>query len=224
MVKSLSQQAFSNFKFEVTSLTDSVFVAVESNLVGPYDDPLIPYLTLSTRHFWTINRLDFGEAEVKGVFDYSNSTDGDIIVTANDSVTLLYRKNASEAWHEIPYTLYPGSSWRMGRLVVDDFALGEYTLAVWDKEALGAEEYAEPEKHMQLFPNPSKGRVRMSWSEVCDGTIRIVGMDGKERKNFPFVQADSLELSTADLAQGCYTVMRLSKDGAVVETKKLIVK
>ena len=224
IVKTSSQQACGNFRFEATSLTDSVFVAVESNLVGPYDDPLIPYLTLSSKHFWTINRHDFGEAEVKGIFDYSNSTDGDIIVTANDSVTLLYRRNASEAWHEIPYTLYPGSTWRMGRLIVDDFASGEYTLAVWDKEALGAEEYAEPENHMQLFPNPSKGRVRMSWSEMCDGAIRIVGMDGKEQKNLPFVQADSLELSTADLAQGCYTVMRLGKDGAVMETKKLIVK
>ena len=77
---------------------------------------------------------------------------------------------------------------------------------------------------MQLFPNPSKGRVRMSWSEMCDGTIRIVGLDGKEQKNIPFVQADSLELSTDDLTQGCYTVMRLGKDGAIMETKKLIVK
>lgn len=224
MVKSSGQQGYSNFRFEATSLTDSVFVAVESNLIGPYDDPLIPYLTLSSKHFWSINRYDFGKAEVKGMFDYSQNQDGDIIQSPNDSATLLYRKNASEAWHEIDYTLYTGSTWRMGRFVVEDFAPGDYTIAVWDKEALSAEEYTEPEKHMQLFPNPSKEQVRMTWSNVCDGAIRIVSMDGKELKSLSFTQADSIELSTADLAQGCYTVMRVSKDGAVMEIKKLIVK
>ena len=224
MLKTTSQQSFGTFKVEASSLTDSVFIAMENHLVGPYDDPQIPNLTLSSKHFWTINRYDFGEAEVKGMFDYSKSQDDDIIQTANDSATLLYRKDASEVWHEIPYTLYPGSSWRVGRIVVDNFEPGEYVIATWDKEALGTEEYVEPDKHMQLFPNPTKDKVRMSWSDVCDGTIRVIGVDGKELKNTSFMHANNLELSIADLSQGCYTVMRLDKGGAVMETKKLIVK
>ena len=224
MVKTSAQQACNGFRFEATSLADSVFVAVEGNLVGPYDDPLIPHLTLSSKHFWSINRYDFGESKVMGMFDYSRTQDGDIVQSENDSATLLYRKNASEAWHEIAHTIYPGSTWKVGRLVVDNFEPGEYAIAVWDKEALGAEEYADPEKHMQLFPNPSKERVRMTWGDVCDGVIRIVSMDGKELKSLPFTQVDSLELSTSDWAQGCYTVMRVNKDGEVMETKKLIVK
>ena len=95
---------------------------------------------------------------------------------------------------------------------------------MWDKEALATEEFAEPEKQMQLFPNPAQSQVRLSWSEACDGTIRIIGTDGKAVKSTSFTHADGLELSIADLAQGCYTVMRLNKDGAVLETKKLIVK
>jgi hypothetical protein len=205
-------------------LTDSVFVAVESNLVGPYDDPLIPYLTLSSKHFWVINRYDFGEAEVKGMFDFSKSMDGDIIQTANDSATLLYRKDASEAWHEIAYTLYPGSTWKQGRFILDNFMPGEYTIAVWDKEALGAAELVEPEKQMQLFPNPAKGQVRIGWNGVCDGVIRVSSIDGKELKCLAFTQTDSMELSIDDLAQGYYTVARLNRDGAVMETRKLIVK
>ena len=224
MVNSSTQQACSGFRFEASSLTDSVFVAVESNLIGPYDDPLIPYLTLSSKRFWMVNRFDFGDAKVKGMFDYSKAQDGDIIQSENDSVTLLYRTNASEAWHEIPHTFYSGSTWKIGRLMVDDFAPGEYTIAVWDKEALATEEYAEPEKQMQMFPNPTKDKVRMTWSNACDGVIRIVSMNGKELKNVAFTQTDSLEFSTEGLAQGCYTVMRLNKDGVILETKKLIVK
>ena len=224
MLKTMSQQSYGTFKVEAASLTDSVFIAVENHLIGPDDDPQIPHLTLSSKHFWTINRYDFGEAKVHGLFDYSKTQDDDIIQTANDSITLLYRKSVAEPWHEIAYSLYPGSTWRVGRIVVDDFEPGEYVFATWDKEALGTEEHAEPEKHMQLFPNPTKSRVRMSWSDVCDGAIRVIGVDGKEQKSAPFTQTDSLELSTADLAQGCYTVMRVNKDGAVMETKKLIVK
>ena len=125
MLKTSAQQTFAHFRATATSLTDSVFVAVENHLVEPYDNPLIPYLNLSTKHFWTINRYDFGEAVVSAQFDYGRSTDGDIIQTQNDSATLVYRKNASEAWHEIPHTLYPGSMWRQGRFVVDDLQPGE---------------------------------------------------------------------------------------------------
>lgn len=224
MLKSSAQQVHGSFRFEATSLTDSVFVAVEENLVGPYDDPLIPYLNLSTKHFWTINRYDFGKAEVKGMFDYSMNQDGDIIQSENDSATLLYRKDASEAWHEIAYTLYPGSMWKVGRFVLDNFMPGEYTIAAWDKEALGTEEYTELESGMQLFPNPSKGQVLMFWNEVCDGTICVITLNGKEVKNIAFAQTDHLELSTVGLAEGCYMVVRHNKDGAVLETKKLIVK
>ena len=224
MVKSSSQQACYGFRFEATSLTDSVFVAVENNLVGPYDDPLIPYLTLSSKHFWTVNRFDFGEAEVKGIFDYSNSTDGDIIMSANDSVTLFYRKNASEAWHEIAHEFHPGSTWKLGRIIVDIFVPGEYTIAVWDKDALGAEEYAKPENHMYLFPNPAKGQVRMSWDDVCDGAIRVFDLEGRVMKNVVFSHTDNVTISIADLAQGCYTVIRVNLDGTLMETKKLIVK
>ena len=224
MVKTSAQQACHGFRFEATALADSVFVAVESNLVGPYDDPLIPNLTLSSKHFWSINRYDFGAAQVKGMFDYSKTQDGDIIQSENDSATLLYRKNASEAWHEIAHTIYSGSTWKVGRLVVDDVMPGEYAIAVWDKEALSTEEYAEPEKQMQLFPNPSKDKVRLTWNGVCDGVIRVLSMDGKEVRNVTFIQTDNLELSTEGLTKGCYTVVRLNQVGTVMETKKLIIK
>lgn len=224
MLKSTQQQSFSNFIAKAETLTDSVFVAVENHLVEPYDNPLIPYLTLSTKHFWTINRYDFGEANVTGMFDFSNSLDGDIIHTANDSATLLYRKDASEAWHEIQYTLYPGSTWKHGRFLVDNFPSGEYTIAVWDKEALGEEEYFMPERRMQVYPNPAEGRVNVSWGEAIDGQIRIISTDGKELRRIEFTQASGIEIATEGLPQGCYTVLRLGKDGNLLNTEKLIIK
>lgn len=224
MLKSSSQQNFANFRVEATSFTDSVFVAVENHLVGPYDDPLIPNLTLSTKHFWNINRYDFGEAEVSCMFDYTNSTENDIIHAENDSVTIMYRRDASEAWREIAHTMYPGSTWKHGRLIVDNLLSGEYAIAVWDKEALATEEYFTPEHRMQVYPNPAEGRVNVSWDEATDGQIRIVSQEGKELRNIAFSHADRLSLSTDNLPKGCCTVLRLNKEGEVMNTEKLIIK
>ena len=224
MLKTTTQQSIGNFKIQPVAIADSVFVAVENHLVGPYNDPLIPYLTLSSKHFWTINRYDFGEADVTGLFDYTNSSESDIIHSENDSATLMYRRNASEAWREMEHTVYPGSTWRHGRLVVENFPAGEYAIAVWDKEALDLEEFANPEKKVQLYPNPAEGQVRMSWNGIFDGQIRVISVEGKELKRMSFSQTESVEFSTEDLPQGCYTVMCLDKEGKVILTEKLIVK
>ncbi len=224
MLKTTSAQSFAYVTVQAESLADSVFVSIENHLVEPYDNPLIPDLTLSTKHFWTINRYDFGEAEVTGMFDYSKSLDGDIIQTQNDSATLLYRKDASQPWHEIAYTLYPGSSWKQGRFMVDDLPSGEYALAAWDKEALDIEELDGQESTMQLFPNPASRQVTVSWKGCDDGHIVAYDMNGQVVARADFAQQGQLRLSTDGWAQGCYLIVRCDKNGMVMERKKLIIK
>ena len=222
MLKTTSQQNFAYFTAKPNALTDSVFVSVEHHLVEPYDNPLIPNLTLSSKHFWTINRYDFGEAHVEGWFDYSKSNDGDIIQTQNDSATLLYRRNASDAWHEIAYSLYPGSTWRQGRFIVEDCPSGEYVLAAWDKQG-GAEEYILPENTMHMFPNPSRDEVRVSWDKAMDGQIVIVGPDGRELERKNVVQTEFVDFSVGDLPKGCYMVVFCNREGKLLYIEKLIV-
>ena len=224
MLKSTATNSFARFRLHPETLTDSVFVSIENHLVGPYDDPLIPYLTMSTKHFWTVNRHDFGEARVTGMIDFTNSTENDIIHSENDSATLLYRRNASEAWHEIAYTLYPGSTWRNGRFVIEDVQTGEYAVAVWDKEALETEELTAPKKQIHIYPNPTQGQVKMDWEGAFDGRVCIIGLDGKELKTMSFTQAESLDFSIEGLPKGYYTVLCLDKEGKVLSTEKLIVK
>jgi len=224
MLKSSVQQSFASVKLEATSFTDSVFVAIENHLVGPYDDPLVPNLTLSTKHFWTINRFDFGEAEVKAMFDYSTSSDGDIFVSESDSATLLYRRDASEAWHEIAFTIYPGSTWRHGRLIVDNLLPGEYTFAAWDKEALAEEELVMPERRMQVYPNPAQGSVCVHWNGLSDGYVCVIGADGRELKRMEYTQVEGVEIVTEGLPKGCYAVVRYGKGGERLATEKLIIK
>ena len=224
MLRGTTQQNFAYFTAKPSTLTDSVFVSVENHLIEPYDNPLVNGLNLSTKHFWTINRYDFGEAQVEGWFDYSKSNDGDIIQTANDSATLLYRKDASEPWHEIAYTLYPGSTWKQGRFILDDFPSGEYVLAAWDKEVLDVEEFENTKQTMQVFPNPARNEVNVSWAVLSDGQVSICDMSGKMLKTQSFTQADRLVLTLEGLAAGHYLLTRKSTDGTPIETEIITIK
>ena len=127
-------------------------------------------------------------------------------------------------WHEIAHTVYPGSTWKRGRLIVENFPTGEYAIAVWDKEALGVEEELERQKTMQLYPNPTEGHVNVKWNDVTDGQIRIMSPEGKELRRIGFTQAENVDIATSDLPKGWYTVTRIGKDGRVVETEKLFIK
>ena len=224
MLKTTSTQSFANLRIEPQSLSDSTFIAIENHMVGPYDDPLIQDLTMSTKHFWTVNRYDFGDANITAAFDYTNTSESDIIHSENDSATLVYRRNASEAWHEIAHTVFPGSTWRHGRLVVEDFPAGEYAIAVWDKEALSLEEDLDQQKTMQLYPNPTEGLVNVKWDGASDGQIRILSPEGKDLRRIGFTQAEYVDIATDGLPKGWYTLARLDKNGKIIETEKLIIK
>jgi len=224
MLKTTAQQSFAYCMVQPEMLTDSVFVAIENHLVGPYDDPLIPDLRLSTKHYWTVNRFDFGEANVTGLFDFAKNLDGDIIQTENDSATLLYRKNVSEAWHEIAYTLFPGSTWRQGRFIVDNLPAGDYCLAVWDKQALAVEEFVGHYDKMQLFPNPTANQVTVRWSQPIDATLEVRDANSRVVLTQRLDHAQETRISLHGLAKGTYVVRLVGENGMTFEAETLIIK
>ena len=146
-------------KASASNVTDSVMLRIEGHLVGPDNDPGIPGLTLSTRHYWNVMRLDLGEAEVSGQiqYHYTNAVDGDIIQTENDSAVLLYRANALDAWHSIPYT--QTGTWKAGVFIVSDLQTGQYTIGAIDKTLWGINENNAPSP--QVYPNPTNGLLHI---------------------------------------------------------------
>ena len=191
------------FKATVNSVTDSTMIRVENHLVQPDNDPEIPGLTLSTRHYWNILRLDLNEADVTGAFTFgnNNSMDGDIIHTENDSAVLLYRANALETWHTIPYTQQ--GTWKTGRFTVSDLQTGQYTIAVIDKSMLSL-----PEQMMRcsIFPNPAKDQVTLQWQGASDGEVKVFNQQLQLVKILPYRQANELSFSVEDLKPGIYFV------------------
>ena len=189
---------------KVISTSDSTLLRAESHLVAPADDPEIIGLNLSTNHYWTIGRHDFGEASVEGVFTYSYASgyDDDIINTANDSIVLLYRSNVSEPWHTIPFTRE--GNWMLGRLRANDVQTGQYTLATIDKTIYSVND--TPQQKPQLFPNPASNLVTLQMDSNGNGVINVYNQQLQLVKTESYTNTNKKTIDLSGLATGIYYI------------------
>lgn len=206
----------------VSSVTDSVMLRGEEHFVAPDNNPNIPGLTLSTRHYWNVLRLDFGEANVSGKFTFSNNAnmDGDIIQTENDSAVLLYRANINDTWHTIPYTQQ--GNWKLGIFTVNDVPTGQYTIGAIDKTQLGMGENILDTKKMVLTPNPTNNFVKIS-TKTENSEILIINNLGQTINSFPICGNDAT-ISVENFPAGIYYVNLLDEKKNIISTEKLVKK
>lgn len=206
----------------VSSVTDSVMLRGEEHFVAPDNNPNISGLTLSTRHYWNVLRLDFGEANVSGKFTFSNNAnmDGDIIQTENDSAVLLYRANINDTWHTIPYTQQ--GNWKLGIFTVNDVPTGQYTIGAIDKTQLGMGENILDTKKMILTPNPTNNFVKIS-TKTENSEILIINSLGQTINSFPICGNDAT-ISVENFPAGIYYVNLLDEKKNIISTEKLVKK
>lgn len=204
----------------VNSVNDSVMLRGEEHYVAPTNDHNIPGVTLSTKHYWNVLRLDFGGSDVYGKFTFSNNAnmDGDIIHSENDSAVLLYRANINEAWHSIPYTQQ--GNWKIGIMTVNDLQSGQYTIAAIDKTQLGLNENNTDTKNMILAPNPTENFVKIS-TKSGNSEIVIINNLGQTVNSFP-VSENEITVSVEDFPAGVYYVNLLDEKKNIISTEKLV--
>ena len=204
----------------VNSVSNSVMLRGEEHYVAPDNDPNIPGLTLSTKHYWNVLRLDFGDSDVSGKFTFSNGAnmDGDIIHSENDSAVLLYRANIHEAWHTIPYEQQ--GNWKIGIFTVSDLQTGQYTLGAIDKTQLGLGENNFDTKKMLLTPNPTENYVKIS-TNYNNSKILIVNSLGQLVNSFP-ISENEITISVEGFPAGVYYVNLLDEKKNIISTEKLV--
>ena len=205
----------------VSSVTDSVMLRGEEHYVAPDNDPHTLGLTLSTKHFWNVFRLDFGDADVSGKFTFSNNAnmDGDIIHTENDSAVLLYRANVNDPWHTIPYAQQ--GNWKIGFFTVSDLPTGQYTIGAIDKTQLGLNEIKD-DKNLILAPNPTENFVKIS-TKAKKSEILIVNNLGNKISSFP-ISENEITISVENFPAGVYYVNLLDEKKNIISTEKLVKK
>lgn len=186
------------FKASVNSVTDSVMLRLEDHCIGPDNDPEIPYLTLSTCHYWNFFRNDIGEATVNAQISFTNSgQDGDIIQTENDSAVLLYRSDINDTWHTIPYT--QEGNWKIGRFNVTDVQTGQYTIGVIDKMIWLVNKQST--QLLNIYPIPSQGFLTVE-TEPAD--YQITNLSGQTVMTG---RVESKRVDISRLSSGTYFII-----------------
>ena len=208
------------FKAIVSSVSDSVMLRTEAHLIGPDNDPNIPWLTLSTKHYWNVLRLDFGDADVSSQVTFNLNTDGDIIQTENDSAVLLYRANASEIWHTIPCTME--GTWKNGRFNVSDLQSGQYTIGAIDKTILEVLENDYETEKLTVTPNPASDLVKIS-AKADSSEIVIINTLGQTICSFQ-IDENGKTISVKDFPAGVYYINLIDRNKNIISTEKMVKK
>lgn len=213
------------FVANVNEITDSTYLRVEHHWIAP--EPMQnahPALRLSPNRYWTIHRYDEGQADIRGRFQYQRTLiyDKDLIESQADSVVLLYRQNAGQEWHSIPFERE--GVWNIGYLYVDNIAPGDYTLAVWNKNILTTSENDILKNSLKAYPNPAQGQVRLQWDTCDSGCVKIYASDARLLKTASYQNVDNMVISIHDLSAGIYYVERSDLKGKVLDLTKIVVK
>lgn len=199
------------FKLFADNINNPVFCHLENHLVGPDDAPETEGITLSSSHYWSLFRQDDPDADFSSQITFSTVTDGDIIHTENDSAVLLYRRDAADIWHVIPYT--QEGTWKHGRFTVENPASGDYTVAAIDKSVWSVDENADANDD---FVSVYNGEIHISGR----GEFQIIDVMG--RMVYSDVLSGDATISTSNIKAGIY-VVRLIRNGTS-RSEKMIIK
>lgn len=182
IIKTVGAHNMANAKMNITatSVTDSAFVRVEHNYTAP-DSMKTPNLgfILSPNHYWKVDGIFPATFKAKATLNYDGRTtgfsgnmwlDNQLITTFEDSLVLMYRRNAADDWRVFPYytkNIQSNNNDKRGLITIDSLRLGEYVFAMKDG-AVGINESStgDIQESILVYPNPAKNEIKVDLKNI----------------------------------------------------------
>lgn len=169
----------SQMDLSVNSVQDSAKAIVMHHWAGPGGKtPQGQYYRLSPQHFWTVGDTDLDNADITAKVTFrksGNTLDKELVGQTMDSITMLYRKDATEEWR-----LYPHQNKTtfgvIGNIELDQLKAGDYVLAN-TAEALGVQELEGEKGSIEIYPNPAKDKIKLQFNGQQSGSYEIEMVD-----------------------------------------------
>ncbi len=192
-------------KLVAKEISDSTLIRVEHHWVGDNNTEDLPegYI-LSPNRYWTIHRLDKGESLINSEFQYqSNETyDAELLTSANDSIVIMYRKDGSQKWQYIDFSIKGNSN--AGIITVENIQSGDYILGVWDEEHVGIKETNNSSK-IEIYPNPAKDIIKLSAVSNQPSAVKIYNISGAIIDEIDF-NSNEIEINISEYESGIYFI------------------
>lgn len=230
IIKETGLHNYSNsyFKLEVNEVPDSAFFRVTHHWVAP--DPMqTPQegLVLSDYRYYSIDGVIPESLEATGVFRYTFAGKLDHTLLGNplDSLIILYRPDLASDWQAVPFER-DGSPF-VGYLRVPNIRKGQYTLAIWQEQFVNIKENVEmtSEDYMQLYPNPSNGRVYFELHLPESARMDVFDMNGRIVDSIQLeAHQESARWDGRRMPKGQYVIKLVNIKGEELSKQKVILK
>lgn len=202
---------------------DSVWLHVTHHWSNP-DTSTSPQFQKFADRYWSVTGCIPEGALMSGMFYYSRSGEGhtlddNLIANASDfeRLRLLYRCNSGDRWRVVSSRHSDNTA--QGYFTVNNLMLGEYTLALVDTNYVGMALPASG-RPIQIFPNPSNGRITIVGSKDDDylslEVLNVAGQVVDRRKQV--IPGEELDLG---LLKGQYLIKVIGRDGSLLASKTL---
>lgn len=237
-IKTIGTNNLSNALLEVNliSVQDSTYIRVEHNWVAPdsIKQRYAPY-RISPNRYWTVYTQQPATFYAKAKFTFNGRTNSNSsgwldnnLVTDDNKVVLLYRKDAADDWKPTSglLTTFASTTDKFGNIIVDTLKAGQYTFAQIDSSLSISELSSATIKtaSLEVFPNPANTEVNLKWSATFDaiqaelhdlqgkllGTVLVNGIE------------KTLKIPVSHLKTGFYLITLHSKTGKTLTEKVLI--
>lgn len=217
IIKTNGNISFPNAKVTINVVNkgaDSSFIYVEHHYAAP--DPQKATsgkkYKLSNQHFWKITgKLSNGfygklRLDYNGNINYSTygCMDTSLAGINADSITVLYRKDATDDWKEISHTKTTAIP-KVGFLTIDTLKPGEYTFA--NKQGyfpVNINELLKNTQSIKLYPNPAKNEILLDIPDKAKSIkVEVYDVSGKLLQD---INLKSNHLNISKLPNGLYFI------------------
>lgn len=213
---------------------DSIDMRIEHYWVAPDEFKNNPNdIRLSSKHYWSIEGNMNEDFLGKINFGYNGSNmysfDFDLTSETEDSIILLYRRDASQDWFEYPYaekkTVFGGDG--IGYFKCDTLLKGQYTFGN-GAFLTNTKELADLSvQQISIYPNPAGAFTEVHTDYKSSGPlmVEIYTLNGELlfRNRMVVDGTDQFSiLNTADLTPGNY-ILHLMDGRQMIGAKKLTV-
>jgi aminopeptidase N len=213
---------------------DSSFIRVEHNYTAP--DPIknnIKNYKISNQHYWRFDGvLSPGfVSKLHLNFDGNMTTSGNygaldtcLTKTQNDSIVVLYRRNAADDWKLVDkYTKYK-TGVTAGKFIIDTLRLGEYAFANKNgASSIGIKSSEKTTAQLKVYPNPASNNITVlleNYNFTGGEHVEIRSVEGKLVYSGVMNGTETI-IDCSSFAKGNYLV-GIYKGKKSITTQKLI--
>jgi aminopeptidase N len=221
---------YARVNLNTINVNDSAFVHAEMHWVSP--DPIQPFMentAISPGRFWKIDVIKKDGTQIDATFYYDGSNTNlgfeNPIINQEDSVILLYRKNAGFPWIKwSDFTITKGlPTDKRGNITAKNVISGEFAIGSADFQ-VGIESLNSKNHQFLVFPNPANDCIRIKLKNNLFTNIRldVLDINGKTVFSREFQNSSEMQIHTNNFGSGTYSIILYSGE-EIIDSQKIVI-